>query len=168
MKRTTLSTGLYILLVFLSGAVVGAFAHRLYVVNTVVSAKPDEVRRKHLEELRNRLSLSDEQVAQYNAIMDATRARYHEVKLRSRRSPKIRSRKSRQSYRSRSAKNTRKYWRNGKNAGNRVNRTTAPNRRLLPATNYYSLAELCCRVSPYISSQTCPHGRRYPPASVCP
>jgi hypothetical protein len=82
MKRTTLSTGLYILLVFLSGAVVGAFAHRLYVVNTVVSAKPDEVRRKHLEELRTRLSLSDEQVAQYNAIMDATRARYHEVKLR--------------------------------------------------------------------------------------
>src|SRR5579864_2476420 len=82
MKRTALSTGLYILLVFLSGAVVGAFAHRLYVVNTVVSAKPDEVRRKHLDELRTRLSLSDEQVAQYNAIMDATRARYHEVKER--------------------------------------------------------------------------------------
>jgi hypothetical protein len=82
MKRTTLSTGLYILLVFLSGAVVGAFAHRLYVVNTVVSAKPDEVRRKHLEELRTRLSLNDEQVAQYNAILDSTKARYHEVKQR--------------------------------------------------------------------------------------
>jgi|SRR5215471_13496078 len=82
MKRSTLSTAFYILLVFLSGAVVGAFAHRLYVVNTVVSAKPDEVRRKHLEELRTRLSMSDEQVAQYNAILDATRARYHEVKKR--------------------------------------------------------------------------------------
>jgi hypothetical protein len=44
MKRSTLSTAFYVLLVFLSGAVVGAFAHRLYVVNTVVSAKPDEVR----------------------------------------------------------------------------------------------------------------------------
>jgi hypothetical protein len=82
MKRTTLSTGLYILLVFLSGAVVGAFAHRLYVVNTVVSAKPDEVRRHILDEMRTRLSLSNEQVNQVNAIMDSTRARYHEVKER--------------------------------------------------------------------------------------
>jgi hypothetical protein len=82
MKRTTLSTGLYILLVFLSGAVVGDFAHRLYVVNTVVSAKPDEVRRHILDEMRTRLSLSNEQVNQVNAIMDSTRARYHEVKER--------------------------------------------------------------------------------------
>ena len=82
MKRTTLSTGLYVLLVFLSGAVVGAFAHRLYVVNTVVSAKPDEVRRHILDEMRTRLSLSNEQVNQLNGIMDSTRARYHEVKER--------------------------------------------------------------------------------------
>ena len=82
MKRTTLSTGLYVLLVFLSGAVVGAFAHRLYMVNTVVSAKPDEVRHHILDEMRTRLSLSDDQVKQLNAIMDSTKARYHEVKER--------------------------------------------------------------------------------------
>jgi hypothetical protein len=82
MKRTTLSTGLYVLLVFLSGAVVGAFAHRLYVVNTVVSAKPDEVRHHILEEMRTRLSLSNDQVNQLNGIMDSTKARYHEVKAR--------------------------------------------------------------------------------------
>ena len=82
MKRTTLATGLYILLVFLSGAVVGAFAHRLYVVGTVVSAKPDEVRHHILEEMRTRLSLSDDQVKQLNAIMDSTKARYREVKER--------------------------------------------------------------------------------------
>ena len=82
MKRTTLSTALYVLLVFLSGAVVGAFAHRLYVVGAVVSAKPDEVRHHILEELRTRLSLSNEQVNQWNAIMDSTKARYHEVKAR--------------------------------------------------------------------------------------
>jgi hypothetical protein len=82
MKRTTLSTAIYVLLVFLSGAVVGAFAHRLYVVNTVVSAKPDEVRHHILEEMRTRLSLSDVQVGQLNAIMDSTKARYHEVKER--------------------------------------------------------------------------------------
>jgi hypothetical protein len=82
MKRNTLSTGLYVLLVFLSGAVVGAFAHRLYMVNTVVSAKPDEVRHHILDEMRTRLSLSDDQVKQLNAIMDSTKARYHEVKER--------------------------------------------------------------------------------------
>jgi len=82
MKRNTLSTALYILLVFLSGAVVGAFAHRLYMVSTVVSAKPDEVRHHILEEMRARLSLSDDQVYQLNAIMDSTKARYHEVKAR--------------------------------------------------------------------------------------
>jgi hypothetical protein len=82
MKRTTLSTAFYILLVFLSGAVVGAFAHRLYMVNTVVSAKPDEVRQHILDEMRTRLSLSGDQVTQLNAIMDSTKARYHEVKER--------------------------------------------------------------------------------------
>jgi hypothetical protein len=82
MKRSTLSTAFYILLVFLSGAVVGAFAHRLYMVNTVVSAKPDEVRHHILDEMRTRLSLSEEQVKQLNAIMDSTKARYHEVKER--------------------------------------------------------------------------------------
>jgi len=82
MRRSTLSTAFYILLVFLSGAVVGAFAHRLYMVNTVVSAKPDEVRHHILDEMRTRLSLSEEQVKQLNAIMDSTKARYHEVKER--------------------------------------------------------------------------------------
>ena len=79
MKRRTLSTSLYVLLVFLSGAVVGGFAHRLYMVNTV-SAKPDEYRRKYMDEMRARLSLSSDQVAQVNAILDSTKARYHEVK----------------------------------------------------------------------------------------
>ena len=82
MKRTIVSTALYVFLVFLSGAVVGAFAHRLYMVNTVVSAKPDEVRHHILDEMRTRLSLSDDQVNQVNAIMDSTKARYHEVKAR--------------------------------------------------------------------------------------
>ncbi len=82
MKRSTLSTWLYVFLVFLSGAIVGAFAHRLYVVNTVVNAKPDEYRRKLVDEMRSRLSLSDAQLAQLTPIFDATKARYHEVKNR--------------------------------------------------------------------------------------
>ena len=87
MKRATLSTALYVSLVFLSGAVVGGFAHRLYMVNTVFSGpaaspipKPEDVRRKIVEDMRTRLSLTDSQVTQLSAIMDSTKARFHEVR----------------------------------------------------------------------------------------
>src|SRR5258708_33215714 len=84
MKRATLSTALYVSLVFLSGAVVGGFAHRLYMVNTVlsgpVSPKPEDVRRKIVEDMRTRLSLTNDQVTQLSAIMDSTKARFHEVR----------------------------------------------------------------------------------------
>ena len=86
MKRTTLSTALYVTLVFLSGGVVGGFAHRLYMMNTVLagpaSPKPEEVRRKIVDEMRTRLSLSKDQVAQLSAIMDSTRTRFHEVRAK--------------------------------------------------------------------------------------
>src|SRR6266700_1644662 len=86
MKRATLSTALYVTLVFLSGAVVGGFAHRLYMVNSVfsgpVSPKPEEVRHKIVEDMRTRLSLTDQQVTQLSAIMDSTKARFHEVKAK--------------------------------------------------------------------------------------
>jgi|SRR5262245_11919384 len=86
MKRTTRSTALYVALVFLSGAVVGGFAHRLYTLNTVMagptSPKPDEFRRKYLDELRNRLSLSAEQLTKINSILDSTKTRYDEVRAK--------------------------------------------------------------------------------------
>src|SRR5437016_12353466 len=85
MKRTTLWTALYVTLVFLSGAVVGGFAHRLYMMNSVLAVggnppKPEEVRRKIVEEMRTRLSLTNDQVTQLSAIMDSTKARFHEVR----------------------------------------------------------------------------------------
>src|SRR5439155_17657932 len=84
MKRTTLSNAVYVLLVFLSGAVVGGFAHRLYMVNSVfsgpVSPKPEDVRRKMIEEMRERLSLSNDQVKEVTTVLDSTKTRYHEVK----------------------------------------------------------------------------------------
>jgi hypothetical protein len=86
MKRPGLSTGLYLLLVFLSGAAVGGFAHRFYTMSTVlagpVSPKPDEYRRDLVNEMRTRLSLSSQQVTQLTAILDNTKNRYHEVKNR--------------------------------------------------------------------------------------
>ena len=81
MKRSTLSTAFYVLLVFLSGGVVGGFAHRLYMLNSVAatgpaaSPKPDEWRRNYLDVMHKRLSLSDEQMTQLGSILDTTKAR---------------------------------------------------------------------------------------------
>lgn len=79
MKRSKLSVVLYLLLVFLSGAVVGALAHRLYVREDVAPRprpSPEEFRRRYMEEMRARLKLSDEQVKQIDIILDETRDRY--------------------------------------------------------------------------------------------
>src|SRR6266566_8224753 len=95
MKRATLSTALYVTLVFLSGAVVGGFAHRLYMVNTVFSVptspKPEEVRHKIVEDMRARLSLTNQQVTQLSAIMDSSKARFHEVRAKWDKEAKIRA-----------------------------------------------------------------------------
>jgi hypothetical protein len=86
MKRTTRSTALYVTLVFLSGAIVGGFAHRLYMMNSVLASptapKPDDFRRKYLDEMHTRLGLSAEQLTQLSAILDSTKSRYHEVKAK--------------------------------------------------------------------------------------
>jgi len=81
MKRSTLSTALYLFLVFAGGAAVGGFAHRLYTMDTVL-AKPEEYRRKIVDELHTRLSLTAQQLVQLNAIFDATKTRVKEVKDR--------------------------------------------------------------------------------------
>src|SRR5437016_7704284 len=95
MKRTTLWTTLYVSLVFLSGSVVGGFAHRLYTMNSVlaspVNPKPDDYRRKYLDEMRSRLSLSAEQLAQMSAILDSTRTRYNEVRAKWDREAKVKA-----------------------------------------------------------------------------
>jgi hypothetical protein len=86
MRRKTLSAALYVSSVFLSGAVVGGFAHRLYTMNSVlaspVSSKPDDFRRKYLDEMRTRLGLSAEKVSQINAILDSTKTRYNDVRAK--------------------------------------------------------------------------------------
>ncbi len=83
--KSKLSALGYLVLVFLSGAVVGGFAYRLYSVRTVSSAtgrprlSPEEYRARAIRELTARLKLSQEQVEQLGQIMDETRQRYHEA-----------------------------------------------------------------------------------------
>lgn len=87
MKRN-LTIGLSMLAVFLSGAVVGAFGHRLYAVRTVIAEKgpqtPEQWRSKYVSELRTRLTLDDNQVAKLNTILDETRDRFRAMKERTR------------------------------------------------------------------------------------
>lgn len=85
MKRSHFQITLYLLAVFLSGAVVGAFAFRLYTVRTIEAAPPstpEAYRRKYVSEMKARLTLNDDQTARLNQILDQTRARANEVKKR--------------------------------------------------------------------------------------
>jgi hypothetical protein len=79
------SAALYLLLVFASGALVGAFGHRLYTVGTVSADKrgrpknPEEWRKRYINDLQSRLNLSSDQMTQLNVILDETRERFREV-----------------------------------------------------------------------------------------
>lgn len=85
MRRSNLSTLLYLLLVFISGAVAGGFAHRLYMMKTVSAATSGgphnhaEFRKRYLGEMRTRLHLNEAQAAQLQQIMDATDQRLREM-----------------------------------------------------------------------------------------
>ena len=80
MKLTRGAIVLYVGLVFASGVVLGAFGHNLYTVSTVRAARPEDYRKKTMEEMRRRLELSEEQATKLNGIMDETRARFHEAR----------------------------------------------------------------------------------------
>lgn len=69
---------LYVGLVFLSGAVLGAFSHRLYTISGVSAnspRNPEEFRKRYMEEMKSRLKLTADQVTKLSAILDETRAR---------------------------------------------------------------------------------------------
>lgn len=88
MRRSNLVLGAYLLAVFLSGGVVGFFVHHLYSLESVKAKAaprdPDDYRHKYVEEMRARLTLKEEQVQQLNAILDSTRLRYREFRVKHR------------------------------------------------------------------------------------
>ena len=83
MRRSTLTTGLYLALLFLSGVAVGVFGHRLYTLNSVNASvdprNPEEFRRRYIAEMRSKLKLTDDQVARLGPILDETRQRHREL-----------------------------------------------------------------------------------------
>lgn len=88
MPKSKLSAFFSLLLVFTSGALVGAFAHRLYMVNSVTALKqqqppprptPEEFRKHQVEELKQKVGLDEKQVAEYNSILDDTRQEFDQI-----------------------------------------------------------------------------------------
>jgi uncharacterized membrane protein len=80
MKRS-LAIPFYVLMVFLSGALVGAVGYRLYSAKTVNATvaprpKPDEWRKHVVEDMRTRLKLSDEQVSKLQTAFDETKQNF--------------------------------------------------------------------------------------------
>jgi|SRR5712671_1145079 len=80
MKFTRWTVALYMGLVFACGAVVGAFAYRLYTVSDVSAnagqRNPEEYRKRFMAELNAKLNLNDDQAAKLGVIMDQTRQQF--------------------------------------------------------------------------------------------
>jgi hypothetical protein len=74
------SAALSLLLVFLSGALVGALAYRAYTVNPNRSAAaprqpgPEDFRKRYVDDMRAKLQLDDQQAVQLEQILDETGA----------------------------------------------------------------------------------------------
>lgn len=92
MVKSRSSAVLSVALVFLSGALVGAVANRLYMVNSVSSNgslqtprqehNPEEVRKRLTEEMRTEVKLDDQQVQELGKIYDQTREEFLEMHKR--------------------------------------------------------------------------------------
>jgi uncharacterized membrane protein len=90
MFKPTFSAALYLLLVFLSGAVVGTVAYRAYTMNTASASTParkrdpEEFRKHYVQDMRTRLKLDAGQVAQLEQILDQTREEFHQMNAKMR------------------------------------------------------------------------------------
>jgi len=84
MTRKNIPIALYLLLVFVSGSVVGALGYRTYnpptarTVNTPPS--PSEWRKQYIDESRSRLSLTDDQVEKLTVLLDQTEMRFRDAR----------------------------------------------------------------------------------------
>ena len=79
MNRSNPSIALYLLLIFSSGVIVGAFGMRLYSPATAKSAAPEDWRKQYFNEMQSRLKLTAEQATQLNGILDETKTRAHQA-----------------------------------------------------------------------------------------
>jgi hypothetical protein len=94
MPKSRFLAFLGLLAIFVSGALCGAFGYRLYLASPVSGHNlspgtagahkgpgpdPEEVRKRVLEEMRQRVKLDDAQIAKLNRIFDDTRAQFDQI-----------------------------------------------------------------------------------------
>ena len=90
MPKSRLSAFVYLFLVFAGGTAVGALGYRLYTVQAVFSVSPggvrksgapdpEEVRKRQVAEMKDRVKLDDSQLVLYNQILDRTREDFHNM-----------------------------------------------------------------------------------------
>jgi Spy/CpxP family protein refolding chaperone len=77
MTRSNPSIALYLLLIFASGVIVGAFGMRLYSPVVARTAAPEDWRKQYMSEMQSRLKLTPAQTSQVDAILDETKERAH-------------------------------------------------------------------------------------------
>jgi len=85
MRRSNLLIAFYLVLIFASGIVVGAFATHLYTAKSVNAAKaaapakltPEEWRRQYTTEMQTRLSMTPDQMTKLNVVLDETGSKVH-------------------------------------------------------------------------------------------
>ena len=83
MPKSKLSAVLSLLLVFLSGGVLGAFTYRLYSISPVQSGKDaggppkrlsaEEFRKRYVSDISSAVKLDSQQITALNAVLDRTR-----------------------------------------------------------------------------------------------
>jgi len=93
MNKSKLSALMSLILVFLSGGVLGAFAYRLYTAAPVQTTgnpggppprlSPEEARRKVVAEMTSKLKLDEAQAKHLNEIMDQTHEEFEQLRLKS-------------------------------------------------------------------------------------
>lgn len=94
MPKSRFLAFLGLLAIFVSGAISGALGYRLYTASPVFGRSvppgvagshrgpgtdPEEVRKRLVEEMRQRVKLDDGQVAKLNRIFDDTRAQFDQI-----------------------------------------------------------------------------------------
>jgi hypothetical protein len=77
-----LSVAFYLLLVFVSGVIVGGLAHRFFGLREVRAerSRSAEWRKKYVEEMQSRLQLRGDQLQRLNEVLDATRNRHRQLR----------------------------------------------------------------------------------------
>lgn len=87
MPRTRFSAALYLIVVFVSGALFGFVGNRLYTTTSTASANTaprtqEEWRKRYVREMREKVGVDSAQAAKIGIILDETKRRFDELHVK--------------------------------------------------------------------------------------